>query len=62
MIEQLIDYPYHSSTELIQKEVYLFDGTIADNVVFNREYNEERLIESLKKARIWEFLKKERKE
>ena len=42
----------------IPQEVYLFDGTIADNVVFNREYNEEKLIESLKKARIWEFLKK----
>ena len=42
----------------IPQEVYLFDGTIADNVVFNREYNEERLIESLKKARIWEFLNK----
>ena len=42
----------------IPQEVYLFDGTIADNVVFNREYNEERLIESLKKSRIWEFLKK----
>ncbi|WP_278575364.1 ABC transporter ATP-binding protein [Fusobacterium ulcerans] len=42
----------------IPQEVYLFDGTIADNVVFNREYNEKKLIESLKKARIWEFLKK----
>lgn len=42
----------------IPQEVYLFDGTIADNVVFNREYNEEKLIESLKKARIWEFLNK----
>ena len=42
----------------IPQEVYLFDGTIADNVVFNREYNEEKLIESLKKARILEFLKK----
>ncbi|WP_462425782.1 ABC transporter ATP-binding protein [Fusobacterium varium] len=42
----------------IPQEVYLFDGTIEDNVVFNREYDEEKLIESLKKARIWEFLKK----
>ena len=42
----------------IPQEVYLFDGTIADNVVFNREYSEDKLIESLKKARIWEFLKK----
>ena len=49
---------WRQSIGYIPQEVYLFDGTIADNVVFNREYNEERLIESLKKARIWEFLKK----
>ena len=49
---------WRQSIGYIPQEVYLFDGTIADNVVFNREYNEERLIGSLKKARIWEFLKK----
>lgn len=42
----------------IPQEVYLFDGTIEDNVVFNREYSEDKLIESLKKAKIWEFLKR----
>lgn len=49
---------WRQSIGYIPQEVYLFDGTIADNVVFNREYNEEKLIESLGKARIWEFLKK----
>ena len=49
---------WRQSIGYIPQEVYLFDGTIADNVVFNREYNEEKLIESLKKARIWEFLNK----
>ncbi|WP_279117851.1 ABC transporter ATP-binding protein [Fusobacterium varium] len=49
---------WRQSIGYIPQEVYLFDGTIADNVVFNREYNEERLLNSLKKARIWEFLKK----
>ena len=49
---------WRQSIGYIPQEVYLFDGTIADNVVFNREYNKERLIESLKKARIWEFLNK----
>ena len=49
---------WRKSIGYIPQEVYLFDGTIADNVVFNREYNEEKLIEALKKARIWEMLKK----
>ena len=49
---------WRKSIGYIPQEVYLFDGTITENVVFNREYNEERLIESLKKARIWEFLKR----
>ena len=49
---------WRQSIGYIPQEVYLFDGTIADNVVFNREYNEEKLVESLRKARIWEFLKK----
>lgn len=49
---------WRQSIGYIPQEVYLFDGTIADNVVFNRKYDEEKLIESLKKARIWEFLKK----
>ncbi|RGJ30654.1 ABC transporter ATP-binding protein [Fusobacterium varium] len=49
---------WRQSIGYIPQEVYLFDGTIADNVVFNREYNEEKLIEALKKARIWEFLNK----
>lgn len=49
---------WRQSIGYIPQEVYLFDGTIADNVVFNRDYNEEKLIKALKKAKIWEFLKK----
>lgn len=49
---------WRQSIGYIPQEVYLFDGTIEDNVVFNREYSEDKLIESLKKARIWEFLKR----
>ncbi len=40
----------------IPQSVYLFDGTIADNVVFGRVYDETRIIESLKKANIYDFL------
>lgn len=42
----------------IPQSVYLFDGSVGDNVVFSREYSESRLIEVLKQANIWEFLKK----
>jgi ABC-type multidrug transport system fused ATPase/permease subunit len=40
----------------IPQSVYLFDGTVADNVVFGREYDENKLIQSLKKANIFDFL------
>ncbi|MCL2440282.1 MAG: ATP-binding cassette domain-containing protein [Treponema sp.] len=42
----------------IPQSIYLFDGTVADNVTFSAEYDEERLIKSLKMANIWDFLKK----
>lgn len=41
----------------IPQEIYLFDGTVAENVAFGSEYNEERVVEVLKKAKIWDFLK-----
>jgi len=41
----------------IPQQVYLFDGTVAENVVFGRKYDEEKIIECLKKAKIWEFFK-----
>ncbi|MGL5583225.1 MAG: ABC transporter ATP-binding protein [Cetobacterium sp.] len=40
----------------IPQEIYLFDGTVAENVSFGADYNEERVIEVLKKAKIWNFL------
>ncbi|MGL5351144.1 MAG: ABC transporter ATP-binding protein [Cetobacterium sp.] len=40
----------------IPQEIYLFDGTVAENVAFGADYNEERVIEVLKKAKIWNFL------
>ncbi len=41
----------------IPQSVYLFDGNVADNVVFGREFYEEKIIQVLKKANIWKFLK-----
>lgn len=40
----------------IPQDVYLFDGTIAENVVFGNEYNHEKLIDCLKRSKIYDFL------
>jgi ATP-binding cassette subfamily B protein/ATP-binding cassette subfamily C protein len=42
----------------IPQNIYLFDGTIADNVTFSSEFNEDQLIRALKMANIWSFLEK----
>jgi len=42
----------------IPQNIYLFDGTVAENVTFSAEYNEERLIKILKMSNIWDFLEK----
>jgi ATP-binding cassette subfamily B protein/ATP-binding cassette subfamily C protein len=41
----------------IPQTIYLFDGTVAENIAFGSEYNEEKIIQVLKKAKIWDFLK-----
>lgn len=40
----------------IPQEIYLYDSSVADNVAFGREYEEERVIAVLKQANIYEFL------
>jgi ATP-binding cassette subfamily B protein/ATP-binding cassette subfamily C protein len=40
----------------IPQSIYLFDGTVAENVAFGSEYDEEKIVQVLKKARIWDFL------
>ena len=40
----------------IPQNVYLFDGTVAENVVCGSEVNNEKLEIALKKANIWDFL------
>jgi ATP-binding cassette subfamily B protein/ATP-binding cassette subfamily C protein len=42
----------------IPQSIYLFDGTIAENVTFSTDLDEERLIKILKMANIWSFLEK----
>ena len=41
----------------IPQSVYLFDGTVGENVAFGLEYDERRIDESLKKAKMYDFLK-----
>jgi len=48
---------YRKKIGYIPQSVYLFDGTIAQNIVFGREHDEEKIIETLQKAHIYEFLK-----
>lgn len=47
---------YRSKIGYIPQSIYLFDGTVGENVAFGYEYNEEKIIGALKKANIYEFL------
>jgi len=40
----------------IPQSIYLFDGTVAENVAFGSEPDKEKIITALKKANIWNFL------
>jgi ABC-type multidrug transport system fused ATPase/permease subunit len=40
----------------IPQNIYLFDGTVAENVSFGSRPDKDKLIEALKKAKIWDFL------
>ncbi|MDR3312398.1 MAG: ABC transporter ATP-binding protein [Spirochaetaceae bacterium] len=40
----------------IPQDIYLFDGTVGENVAFGAEYDTERLERVLRMANIWDFL------
>jgi ATP-binding cassette, subfamily B, bacterial PglK len=40
----------------IPQSIYLFDGTVGENIAFDRKFDKEKVIEVLKKANIFEFL------
>jgi ABC-type multidrug transport system fused ATPase/permease subunit len=40
----------------VPQNIYLMDDSIKNNIVFKREYNEDKLIEVLKDAQIWNFI------
>ncbi|WP_059369041.1 ABC transporter ATP-binding protein/permease [Treponema endosymbiont of Eucomonympha sp.] len=49
---------WRSKIGYIPQSVYLFDGTVAENVAFGSEKNEKRIICVLEMANIWNFLEK----
>lgn len=40
----------------IPQNIFLFDGSVAENIALGEKINESRVIECCKKANIWEFL------
>ena len=40
----------------IPQSIYLFDGTVTENIVFGRSYNKEKIISVLKKANVYNYL------
>ena len=40
----------------IPQQIYLFDGDVAENIAFGSEYDEERIIQACKIAKIYDFL------
>ena len=47
---------YRSKIGYIPQSIYLFDGTVGENVSFGYEYDKEKIIKVLKKANIYDFL------
>jgi ATP-binding cassette, subfamily B, bacterial PglK len=47
---------WRSKIGYIPQNIYLFDGSVAENVSFGSRPDEDKIINALKKARIWEFL------
>jgi ATP-binding cassette, subfamily B, bacterial PglK len=40
----------------VPQSIYLFDGAIKDNIIFNRDYDPEKLIRVMKQANVYEFI------
>ena len=41
---------------IVTQRVYIFNDTIANNIAFGNEYEEQRVIDSLKQAYAWDFV------
>lgn len=49
---------WRSKVGYIPQSVYLFDGTVGDNITFGHNYDKEKAIKCLKQAHIYDFLEK----
>jgi ATP-binding cassette subfamily B protein/ATP-binding cassette subfamily C protein len=47
---------WRSKIGYIPQDIYLFDGTVAENITFGSDHNNEKIIEVLKKAKMWSCL------
>ena len=56
MIDETNILSWRSKIGYIPQNIYLFDGTVAENIAFGSKLDAEKIIEVAKKARIWEFL------
>jgi ATP-binding cassette subfamily B protein/ATP-binding cassette subfamily C protein len=56
LIDQTNIRAWRSKIGYIPQNIYLFDGTVAENVSFGSNSNEDKIIHVLKKAKIWDFL------
>ena len=51
---------WRSQIGYIPQSVYLFEGTVGENVAFGSEYDQGKIDEVLKKAKIYDFLKQKK--
>ena len=58
LVEEANLQNWRSQIGYIPQQVYLFDGTISENVCFGREFDEDLLVKVLDQANILEFLQK----
>lgn len=42
----------------VPQSVYLFDGSVGDNIVFGRIHDSDKLVEVLKQVKLWDFFSK----
>ncbi len=55
-IQDLTFKSLRDTISIVTQRVYIFNDTIADNVAFGNEFDENKVIEALKQAHAWDFV------